>query len=73
MDEFLESPDTTDRYVESSKPINEKAASVRASLSAEKQLEFNGVLNLMTRQNEVMVRQAYRAGFMKGFGSEIKM
>ena len=73
MDEFLESPGTTDRYVESGKTIDEKVASVRASLSDEKQLEFNRMLKLIDDQHSVSIRQAYTAGFMKGYESGLKM
>lgn len=73
LDEFLESPGTTDHYVETNKAIDEKAADIRASLPDDKQLEFNGMLNQITRQNAISVAQAYRAGFIKGFESENKM
>ena len=73
MDEFLESPGTTDRYVKLGKTIDEKVASVRASLSDEKQLEFNRILKLIDDQHSVSIRQAYKAGFIQGFGSELNM
>ena len=73
MDEFLESQDTPDHYVESSKLIDEKVASFRASLPDDKQLEFNRMLNLIDDQHKSMVKWAYRAGYIKGFESENKM
>lgn len=73
MDEFLESQNTPDHYVESSKLIDEKVARFRASLPDEKQLEFNRTLNLIDDHHRSMVKWAYRAGYIKGFGSDIKM
>ena len=55
MDEFLESQDTPDPYVESSKLIDEKVASFRASLPDDKQLEFikNAVTLISEHRDEL--------------------